>query len=325
MKGLEIIMTKYRHDLPQVKGGLFLSDGGMETALIFQEGIELPHFASFVLLQQPEGRQSLKQYYRRYLAIARDHGTGFVLDTATWRANNDWGEKLGYDKDTLRAANESSVALLSELRREYERPQAPIVISGTIGPRGDGYKAGIMSAAEAEDYHAEQIEVFAGTDADMVTAFTLTGIDEAIGIASAAAKTHMPCVISFTVETNGRLVTGPTLGEAIESVDAATNAAPAYYMINCAHPSHFEGALAHDSGWIKRIAGLRANASKMSHTELDDSDTLDAGDPVDLGRRYSSLLSRMPQMRVLGGCCGTDHRHIAAICDACLPQRAATA
>jgi homocysteine S-methyltransferase len=182
-----------------------------------------------------------------------------------------------------------------------------------------------MGADEAEDYHAEQIGFFAATEADMVTAFTLTGIDEAIGIARAAAKTHIPSVISFTVETNGRLASGKSLRDAIESVDAATDAAPAYYMINCAHPSHFEGVLDHDSRWTGRIAGLRANASMMSHTELDGSDTLDAGDPADLGRRYRRLVARMPQLRVLGGCCGTDHRHIAAICEACLPKRAASA
>ncbi|KAA0699899.1 homocysteine methyltransferase [Neorhizobium sp. P12A] len=318
-------MAKYRNSLPQISDGLFLSDGGMETSLIFQDGVELPHFASVILLERPEGREQLKQYYRRYLAIARQHGTGFILDTATWRANADWGEKLGYDAQALKALNESAVDLLIDLRREYERPQVPIVINGSMGPRGDGYKASDMGAAEAEDYHSAQIATFAGTEADMVTALTLTNIDEAIGIATAAKKYHMPCVISFTVETNGHLVTGRTLRDAIESVDAATNAAPAYYMINCAHPSHFEGVLDHDSRWIKRIAGLRANASKMSHTELDESDTLDAGDPADLGRRYSHLVSRMPHMRVLGGCCGTDERHIAAICEACLPQRAASA
>lgn len=312
-------MSKYRHDLPQLKGGTYLTDGGMETTLIFHEGADLPHFASFVLLAEPAGRKQLKDYYTRYLDIAAKGGTGFVLDTATWRTNADWGAKLGYSAAALKAANEDAVELLSELRAAYERPAAPIVISGAIGPRGDGYKAGNMDAAEAEAYHAVQIETFAGTEADMVTAFTLTSIDEAIGIARAAKRLNMPCAISFTVETDGTLVTGRTLKEAIEAVDAATGSYPHYYMINCAHPSHFDTVVAGDQAWLKRIGGIRANASRMSHQQLDESETLDAGDSVDLARRYRQLTRHMPQLRILGGCCGTDHRHVAAICEACVP------
>jgi len=312
-------MSKYRHDLPQLKGGTYLTDGGMETTLIFHEGADLPHFASFVLLAEPAGRKQLKDYYTRYLDIAAKGGAGFVLDTATWRTNPDWGAKLGYSAEALKAANEDAVELLSELRAVYERPGAPIVISGAIGPRGDGYKAGNMDAAEAEAYHAAQIETFAGTEADMVTAFTLTSIDEAIGIARAAKRLNMPCAISFTVETDGNLVTGLTLRQAIEAVDAATGSYPHYYMINCAHPSHFDQVVAGDAAWLRRIGGIRANASKMSHQQLDESETLDAGDPADLGRRYLKLTRHMPQLRILGGCCGTDHRHVAAICEACVP------
>ncbi|MBB3443380.1 homocysteine S-methyltransferase family protein [Sinorhizobium sp. B11] len=315
-------MAKYRHGLPQLKGGAFISDGGMETTMIFQEGIDLPHFASFVLLASEDGRERTKNYYRRYLDIARRHGTGFVLDTATWRANPDWGQKLNYTTEALQTANEQAVELLVGLRHDYERPEQPIVVSGAIGPRGDGYKAGVMSADEAEDYHAFQIETFAGTEADMVAAFTLTNIDEAIGIARAASTLGMPCAISFTLETDGRLVTGRSLQDAIETTDAATGGSPAYYMINCAHPTHFEAALDHGSGWVKRISGIRANASTMSHEQLDNSEVLDAGDPADLGQRYRELLRRMPQVHVLGGCCGTDHRHVAAICEACLPRAA---
>ncbi|WP_064692269.1 homocysteine S-methyltransferase family protein [Rhizobium aegyptiacum] len=315
-------MAKYRHDLPQLKGGTFLSDGGLETTMIFHEGIALPHFAAFVLLASEDGRQRTRNYYRRYLDIARRHGTGFVLDTSTWRANPDWGRKLGYTSEALKAANEEAVELLVGLRNAYERQEQPIVISGAIGPRGDGYKAGLMSAHEAEDYHAFQIETFAGTEADMVSAFTLTNIDEAIGITRAAKSFAMPCAISFTLETDGRLVTGRSIQNAIETTDAATGGGPVYYMINCAHPTHFEGALDHGSAWVKRISGIRANASTMSHEQLDNSEMLDAGDPEDLGRRYRRLLDHMPELRVLGGCCGTDHRHVAAICEACLPQAA---
>jgi homocysteine S-methyltransferase len=315
-------MAKYRQNLPQLSDRTFLSDGGMETTLIFHEGLDLPHFASFTLMATPEGRARLKEYYVRYLTIARQRGAGFILDTPTWRANPDWGEKLGYGPQALRAVNEASIDLLLELRKEFETAQTPCVISGAIGPRGDGYKAGNMEAGEAEAYHAAQIESFARTEADMVAAYTLTNFNEAIGIARAAKAHAMPCMISFTVETDGRLVTGMALGEAINRVDEATDGSPVYYMINCAHPTHFVQALDRGETWLERVYGVKANASTKSHAELDESETLDAGDPLDLGQRYSALRQSFPTMRILGGCCGTDHRHIAAICEACLPAAA---
>ncbi|AZN99907.1 homocysteine methyltransferase [Mesorhizobium sp. M9A.F.Ca.ET.002.03.1.2] len=315
-------MAKYRQNLPQLANRTFLSDGGMETTFIFHEGLDLPHFASFTLMATPEGRQRLKEYYVRYLTIARRSATGFILDTPTWRANPDWGALLGYGPEALRAVNETSIELLLDLRKEFETAETPCVISGAIGPRGDGYKAGKMDASEAEAYHSAQIESFAWTEADMVAAYTLTNFNEAIGVARAAKAHAMPCMISFTVETDGKLVTGMALGEAIDRVDDATDGAPAYYMINCAHPTHFMQALKKGERWLDRVYGVKANASAKSHAELDESGTLDAGDPDDLGRRYSRLRNSFPTMRILGGCCGTDHRHIAAICEACVPQAA---
>ncbi|MCA1454906.1 homocysteine S-methyltransferase family protein [Bradyrhizobium sp. BRP22] len=310
-------MAKYRHDLPQRRGGIFLTDGGMETTLIFHHGLDLPHFAAFVLLDSEEGRQHLKRYYESYLAIAREKGIGFVLDSPTWRANPDWGAKLGYDADKLKSVNIRSIEFLNALRSGWEQPNMPCVISGAIGPRGDGYKAGNMDASEAQAYHAPQIAAFAEAGADMVTAFTLTGINEAVGIVRAAKARNIPVAIAFTVETDGRLVMGETLRDAVETVDRATQNGPEYFLINCAHPTHFEGALKADETWATRIHGVRANASVKSHQELDESETLDAGDPVDLGRRYVELRRSFPGMRILGGCCGTDHRHVAAICEAC--------
>jgi homocysteine S-methyltransferase len=318
-------MAKYRHDLPQQRGGIFLTDGGMETSLIFNDGVDLPHFASFVLLDKLEGRALLTKYYESYLAIARDNGLGFVLDTPTWSASPDWGTKLGYDAAALKAINVNSIAFLKGLRAKWESAEMPCVISGAIGPRGDGYKAGNMDADEAEAYHGAQIAAFAEAGADMVTAFTLTGINEAIGIARASRSNGIPCAISFTVETDGRMVKGETLREAIETVDRETQNAPVYFMINCAHPAHFEQALQAGEPWMARIHGVRANASAKSHAELDESETLDAGDPLDLGQRYRRLRSSFPAMRILGGCCGTDHRHAAAICEACVPPRALSA
>ncbi|MBI5263927.1 MAG: homocysteine S-methyltransferase family protein [Bradyrhizobium sp.] len=318
-------MARYRRDLPQRRGGIFLTDGGMETTLIFHKGLELPHFAAFVLLDSADGRQHLKQYYEAYLGIARRHGLGFVLDSPTWRANPDWGARLGYDSAALKAINVRSIRFLEELRGAWEAPNRPCVISGAIGPRGDGYKAGNMDAAEAEAYHAAQISAFAEAGADMVTAFTLTSINEATGIVRAARAHDVPVAISFTVETDGRLVRGEPLRQAIETVDGATQGACEYFLINCAHPTHFEGALQAGEAWVKRIRGVRANASVKSHAELDESEVLDCGDPDDLGRRYLDLRRSFPDMSILGGCCGTDHRHVAAVCEACMPPQALSA
>jgi homocysteine S-methyltransferase len=307
------VQARYRAQLPQLSGDVFITDGGMETTLIFHEGIDLPLFAAFDLLKDDEGRAALRGYYASYVGLARERGVGIVLDTPTWRASRDWGEQLGYSTGELDAVNRAAVSLVGELRG----PGDTIVISGCIGPRGDGYRADDrMTAGEAEDYHARQIASFAPTEADLVSALTLTYVDEAVGIVRAATAAGMPAVVSFTVETDGLLPSGTTLQEAIERVDAETGSAAAYFMINCAHPTHFEHVLEEGAPWVTRIGGLRANASARSHAELDESETLDEGDPVDLGRRYGALRSRLPAASVVGGCCGTDHRHVAEICAA---------
>jgi homocysteine S-methyltransferase len=315
---LEIIMSKYRNALPQLGSRLFLTDGGLETSLIFQHGIDLPYFASCELLRSKVGRDVLTEYFLPYIEMARRAKLGFVLEAPTWRANPDWGAKLGHSRETLAEVNRLGIALMEELRFAHESSETPMVISGNIGPRGDGYVAGTeMTIEEAAEYHDEQVAVFAGTAADMVAAFTMTNINEALGIVVAAQRHQMPVAISFTLETDGRLPSGATLAEAIEKVDAATGAAPAYYMINCAHPTHFEATLVGGGSWIERIRGIRANASKRSHAELDAAPDLDAGNPVELGGQYGSLMRAFPQIRVIGGCCGTDHRHVAEMCTAC--------
>jgi homocysteine S-methyltransferase len=312
-------LGKHRQHLPQCDSKLFLTDGGIETTLIFLEGLELPHFAAFDLLRDRAGWDVLRKYYERYLAIAVANRVGFVLESATWRASADWGQKLGYSKQALAEANRDSIALLAELRKKHESPATPIVISGCLGPRGDGYDPGaLMSVKEAEDYHAEQVAIFADTEADMVSAITMTNTNEAIGLTRAAVAARMPVAISFTVETDGKLPTGHSLQEAIEAVDSATGYAPAYYMINCAHPSHFDRVIAKGGAWRERIAGVRANASAKSHVELNESTELDSGNPCELGAQYRALRTLLPKLTVLGGCCGTDHRHVEEICTACL-------
>lgn len=309
----------YRNNLPQLLGKPFLTDGGVETTLYFLKGIEFPEMAAFSLLRDEQRAAVARDCLAEYARVAVEHGVGIILETLTWRANPDWARKLGYSPDELAAMNRQAVDMVRGIRDEFANPRTDVVISGNLGPRGDGYDPSQqMTAREAQDYHAEQIETFRDTEADMISALTLNYVDEAIGIARAADAAGMPHVLSFTVETDGALPTGDSLRNAIERVDEATGGSPLYYMINCAHPSHFDGALQEGAAWTGRIRGLRANSSSKSHAELDESPTLDEGDPADLARRYRELLQRFPEINVLGGCCGTNHRHVGAIADACL-------
>jgi homocysteine S-methyltransferase len=303
--------------LPQLER-LFLTDAGLETDILFNRGIDLPHFASITLLQTANGRHALQDYYRGFLELARRMGTGLVLESATWRSSPDWAEPLGMTLAELDALNADAIAMLNALRAEYQSDASPIVVSGCIGPRGDGYDPGrIMSVDEAQAYHVHQAQIFQSAGADMIAAITMTNVPEAVGLALAANAVDVPVAISFTVETDGRLPTGDSLAEAVAAVDDATQGYPAYYMINCAHPTHFVGALEDNAPWTARIRGLRANASTCSHAELDAMTELDIGDPADLAARHKMLVDRFPHITVLGGCCGTDLRHVTAIAEAC--------
>ena len=319
-------MDIQRRNPPRPGESLYLTDGGIETTLIFHEGVDLPHFASFDLLRRTDGVELLASYFERYIGIAKQHRAGFVLETPTWRASPDWGRRLGYSKDQLIKANQEAVAMLARLRTKHESEESPMVISGNIGPRGDGYvPEEQMTIEQALCYHAVQVSAFAQTDADMVSAFTINYIEEGIGIIEAARAARMPVVISWTVETDGRLPTGESLAEAIERADSETEGYAAYYMINCAHPTHFDRVIEDGAGWVHRIGGIRANASCLSHAELDEAEELDEGNPVELGSQYLALFRKLPGLRVLGGCCGTDHRHIEAIAESCLTRHARSA
>lgn len=309
-------MSSRKPTLPNASANLFLTDGGLETTLVFLEGYELPCFAAFDLLKDEKGYEAIKQYYIRYLNIARDLQMNFILESPTWRANPDWAEKIGYPLSVLPDLNEKAIRLLADLRTEYQEKIPNIIISGCVGPRGDGYKPGsTMNADEAEAYHSTQINIFSRTPVDMVSAITMNYVEEAIGIARAAGNVNLPVVISFTVETDGRLATGMTLREAIEQVDKSAKQPPLYFMINCAHPTHFLTDLreGEKAAWTKRIKGLRANASCKSHAELDESTVLDRGDPQTLGTEHRILKEMMPHLNVFGGCCGTDEEHVHAI------------
>jgi homocysteine S-methyltransferase len=308
------------HDarLPQLDR-LFLTDAGLESDMIFNKGFDLTCFSSLMLLRSDEGRKALEHYFRDFLELAERSGTGCLLESATWRASPDWAEPLGLTQGEMDGLNRDAIDLLLALRWEFAS-RVPVVVSGCIGPRGDGYDPGtIMSLAEAEAYHTHQAAVLALAGADMLSAITMTNVNEAIGIVRAAERTGLPVAISFTVETDGRLPTGDLLGEAVAHVDEATGDYPAYYMVNCAHPTHFAGILLAGESWTERVRGIRANASRCSHAELEAMTELDDGNPAELGTLYRDLYERMPGLAVLGGCCGTDIRHIASIAEACAP------
>jgi S-methylmethionine-dependent homocysteine/selenocysteine methylase len=311
-----MFVVSYREALPQLDGKIFLCDGGQETTLIFIDGIDLPCFATFPLVEHEEGRAALRRYFKPYLETARLYGAGFLLEASTWRANPSWGAELGYSRDDLADVNRRCVSFAEEIRAAEARPGQPIVISAPIGPEGDAYDpADHLTVEQAEEFHAWQAGVIADTSADLITGLTITYAEEAIGIVRAATSVGMPVVISFTVETDGRLPSGQLLAEAIEQVDRETDGTAVYFMVNCAHPTHFLPVLDNPGPW-HRIRGIRANASTMSHAELDDAEELDDGDPADLAHRYLEIGERLPDIVLLGGCCGTDHRHVASIADA---------
>ena len=290
-----------------------LTDGGLETSLIFDQGLDLPLFAAFPLVEREEGRRALRAYWEPFLALARDHGTGFVVDTATWRANPDWGNQLGYDARALADVNRRA----ARFGRELAAGADDAIVNGVIGPRGDGYVVdAVMTAEQAAAYHAPQIAALADGGVDQVAAITMTYAQEAIGFVHAARAQDVPAVVSFTVETDGRLPSGQGLRESIELVDEETGSGALGFMVNCAHPTHFDHVLEDEGPWLRRIVGIRANASTMSHAELDAAEELDDGDPADLGERYRALRDRLPELHVLGGCCGTDHRHVRSISEA---------
>ncbi len=304
--------------LPQLKR-LVLTDGGLETDLLYHHGLDLPCFSSVVLLGTVEGRAALEAYYRPYLELAHRLGTGFILESPTWRASPDWAAPLGLRQHELDQLNVAAVELMRGLRTEFATDTLEIVISGCLGPRGDGYDPGqIMSVTEAADYHVHQARVLASAGVDMLSALTMTNVNEAVGITLAAQQVGLPVAVSFTLETDGRMPTGEPLMDAVEAVDTATGGYPAYFMINCAHPDHFVALLDHSAAWTQRIRGVRANASRCSHKELDAMTELDEGDPVELGQLYRKLLEMQPQITVLGGCCGTDLRHVTAVAEACM-------
>lgn len=315
-------MSPTQTRLPQLADEVFFCDTGLETDLIFHHGIDLPEFAAFPLLDDPRGRETLERYYRAHAALAVDKRVGFIFETPTWRANRDWGARVGYRPDDLVAANRDAVAMLSGLAETVTAAGLAAVVSGCLGPREDGYRpATRMRSDEAREYHRRQIEALSAGGAQMVSALTLTYPGEGIGIVQAAVDSAVPAAVSFTLETDGRLPDGTTLRDAVTAVDEATDRAAAYFGVNCAHPDHIRSALEPGAAWMSRLRALRANASRRSHAELDESADLDDGDPDELGRQYRELRNAAQGLTILGGCCGTDLRHLQAIAASCVQPR----
>ena len=301
----------------------YLTDGGFETSMLFIEGFDLPAFAACVLLEDDVARAKMDRYFDRFLAMAETAGTGFVLDTNTWRSGTHWADAVGRSSAQMQDLTREAVRFAMAIRDRWQDRVSPILLNGVIGPAGDAYDGKlVIDTATAEAIHAPQIALLATCGVDLVSALTFGSLPEAIGLARASAKAEVPVAISFTVETDGRLPDGTPLARAVLETDAATGDAPLYYMINCAHPEHFHDVLTGEA-WCRRIRGVRANASRLSHSELDEAETLDDGDPEEFGALHADLSRKLPALKVIGGCCGTDHRHVGCMANAMLPSTAA--
>jgi len=309
-------MSTQRSALPNETNRLFLTDGGTETWLIHKRGLELPYFSSFHLLNDARATEEIRSYYRSFADIAVEHGTAFIFDSLTYRASTDWGELLGYSAGALAEMNLMALELYREVAHESGLADSDAIISGCIGPKGDAYEQNAALAADgAQEYHQVQVDTFKSGDVDIVTALSLSSSQEAIGIVRAAQAAGLQSAISFMVEKDHCLQSGESLQTAIETVDRATGAAAAYFMVNCAHPIDFGPALT-DGKWVSRVHGIRANSSKQEHSLLNTLGHLDEGNPEELAGEYASLKSRYPDMNVFGGCCGTDFTHVRQISSA---------
>jgi S-methylmethionine-dependent homocysteine/selenocysteine methylase len=296
--------------VPMPGGPGYVSDGGLETDLIYHYGFDLPEFAAFPLVEQDRGRAALARYFAKVADIARRAGANAMFEAPTWRANPDWAAKLGYDTKALDASNRAAISLLRRFADEADGV-SDVAVAGVVGPRGDGYVAGERADVdEAAGYHRAQLESFAAARADLAFACTLTGPDEGAGIVQAANEVGIPVAISFTVETDGRLPDGTSLRAAIDQVDAVGEVA--FFGVNCAHPSHIQPAI-EPGDWLERIGSVLPNASAKTHAELDEAAELDEGDPVALAVDTRALRDELRAVSVMGGCCGTDARHVAAM------------
>ena len=307
-------LASYRDKLPQLNNKNMITCWGMGTWLQFADGFDAPHFTTFQWLENPKSLQALRDFHRKVARAAVSSGFGVVTDGLHYRTSRDWCELAGYSERQMIDANFREIEFCKEIAAEFDSPETPMPLGGAIGPRGDAYDKGhVMGAAEAEDYHSEQIGILKDAGADLITAATFTSVDEAVGVIRASVALDMPVAVSFTLTTEGVLLSGMTLQDAIEQTDAQTDNGAAYFTVNCAHPTEIEPAL-QGGDWGKRLLGFMPNAVSLEKGQLCSLGHIEDGDPVELGQQMGSFAKRFPHMRVWGGCCGTDARHIGEIC-----------
>ncbi|HEY5738403.1 MAG TPA: homocysteine S-methyltransferase family protein [Gammaproteobacteria bacterium] len=299
---------------PRLDNKFYLTEAGVETEVMYKWGLELPEFAMFPLLDDPEADEVIRNMYRRYFEVAAEHQTGLLLNGHDYRASPDWAAKLGYDADGLRQMQHRVIRFLDEMRAEYADRVSDVYIAACLGPRGDAYgTGGEITADEAEEYHTVQLQNLEGTGADMAVAATFNNIPEAIGVIRAANNLGIPLGVSLTLTPEGRLRSGPSLREAVETIDEATGGVAAWFGTNCSHPLEFEAALAEQGQWLERLRYIRPNAARMDKIALCSLGHLEDGDPLELGGQIGEVARRLPRADILGGCCGTDERHLAEI------------
>jgi len=314
--------------VPTTARPLWVTDGGLEADLIHHHGVDLPGSAAFPLLGTTEGRALLTSYYSGFAQVARRTGTGLLLETPTWRANPDWVVALGGSPQDVRRINLESVVFLAGLGEMLlasgalstaaktgtsgrQSDDGAFQVRGVIGPKGNGYLPERRPTAEEfADYHSVQAAALCDGGVSWVTAYTLSTLAEAVGVVRAARAHSLKVGICFTVESDGRLPDGSPVAAAVEEL--WQRSAPDGLLLNCASPSHIVRAL-EDDGWGRLVTGLRVDASGPSHAELDSSEQLDEGDLQDLVRDFQRLTARLPNLEVVGGCCGSDARHIAEL------------
>ena len=299
---------------PRLDNKFYLTEGGSETEIMYKWGFELPEFEMYPLLDNPQADEIIRNMFRRYFEVAAQHDTGMLLNGHDYRASPDWGAKLGYSPEALRNMQHRVIDFLDGMRAEYADRVSDVYIAACIGPRGDAYgSGGEITADEAEDYHSVQLKNLDGTAADMAVAATFNNVPEAIGVIRAANGAGRPIGVSLTLTPEGRLRSGPGLGEAIETIDEATDGGAAWFGTNCSHPLEFEPALAEQGPWLDRLRYIRPNAARMDKIALCSLGHLEDGDPVELGGQMGEVARRLPRADIIGGCCGTDERHLSEI------------
>lgn len=291
---------------------VILGEGAVIERLRRSPGIRLDeHVVNSALIYDKSGRAALEAIYRQYLDIGQRYQLPLLLSTPTWRAGR---ERIAAAGLAGRDVNGDNSRFLAELRDSYGDYARQVAICGLMSCRGDAYKpAEAMSANAAGDFHSWQANALAAAGVDFLLAATLPALSEAIGLARAQAATGLPYLISFVARPEGTLLDGTPLDTAIATIDVAITPRPLAYLINCTHASIFRSALLNErnsSPLVRaRIIGLLANTAALSPDELDESAELVEEAPEVFGNSVAALRDEL-NMKVLGGCCGTDERHI---------------